>query len=118
MKKILFIAMVAMAVLQVSQQAVLARGGHHSHVGVDLWLGPGFWGPYPYYPYYVPPPVIVRPEPEVYVQPAPVTPQSTSPQQDDNNYWYYCPDSNSYYPYVQRCPSGWLKVVPSPPPAN
>jgi hypothetical protein len=28
--------------------------------------------------------------------------------------WYYCPDSKSYYPYVQSCPSGWQALPPTP----
>ena len=38
---------------------------------------------------------------------APTAPQSQSQ--------YYCPDSG-YYPSVQTCPRGWLRVVPGSPP--
>jgi len=31
-----------------------------------------------------------------------------------DDYWYYCPDSQTYYPYVQTCPSPWVKVLPEP----
>ena len=31
------------------------------------------------------------------------------------SYWYYCRDSQGYYPYVTSCPGGWTKVVPTPP---
>jgi len=31
-----------------------------------------------------------------------------------NDYWYYCPDSQTYYPYVQTCQSPWVKVLPEP----
>ena len=27
-------------------------------------------------------------------------------------YWYYCPDTKTYYPYVQSCASRWQEVVP------
>lgn len=52
---------------------------------------------------------MIREEPQVYVQqqPAPPAPPAQS-------YWYYCADSKTYYPYVQQCPAGWLKVVPEP----
>ncbi len=30
-------------------------------------------------------------------------------------YWYYCPSSRTYYPYVGTCPVGWQKVPASPP---
>lgn len=53
-------------------------------------------------PIYPQRPVIVRPS----VSPAPVYAQ----QQD---YWYYCADAGSYYPYVQSCPAGWMKVLPN-----
>jgi hypothetical protein len=92
-------------------------GGFHGHggggvgvvIGPDVWWGdPWWWGPpgpyygYPYYgdpyygsPYYAAPPV--------YIQQQPAPPPA---------YWYYCPDSRTYYPYVKECASGWLTVVP------
>jgi hypothetical protein len=32
-------------------------------------------------------------------------------------YWYYCPESKAYHPYVKHCPGGWQRVVPQPPPS-
>jgi hypothetical protein len=61
-------------------------------------------------PQYPPQPVIER-QPEMYMQPVPQ-------QQTEPAYWYYCKDSNGYYPYVKRCPGGWLKVVPIPAPPS
>jgi len=87
------------------------HGGWHGHHG--FW-GPGFFwggsivvGP-PWYPYgyYQAPPVVVQPQPPTYVQ----------PEQTQENYWYYCQNPQGYYPYVQSCPSGWMKVVPQPAP--
>jgi hypothetical protein len=95
------------------------RGGH---IGIGVYLGPGWWGPawrgpypyydyYPYYPYpYYPVPIVVeQPSTEIFVQQA--TPAGES------SYWYYCRESQGYYPDVDKCPGGWLKVVPpdSPP---
>ena len=88
------------------------RHGHSSHV--DLWFGSG-WGPgwdpwwwgapgYPYYYNYYWPPVGYQEEPPVYVEPTPPVEEQT--------YWYFCPESRNYYPYVKKCPNGWLKVVP------
>jgi len=80
-----------------------------SRVFVGGFVGPVWWGPawYPYpYPYpvtYAAPPVIQQEAP-TYAPPA-----------SSGQYWYYCPDSNTYYPYTQQCPTGWLQVVPSPP---
>jgi hypothetical protein len=84
-------------------------GGAGVVIGPGVWWGdPWWWGPtgpyygYPYYgdpyydsPYYAAPPV--------YIQQQPAPPPA---------YWYYCPDSRTYYPYVKECPSGWLTVVP------
>jgi hypothetical protein len=111
MKKAVYLAL-AMMVLVLAQAAP-----SEAHVRGGVWIGPvwgpGWWGPYPYaYPYgYAAPPVVIREEPPVYISQPPAQPQS-QPQQ----YWYYCPDPQGYYPNVKACPKGWLKVVPSPNP--
>ena len=87
------------------------------HTRVGVVVGPG-WGPW-YYPppyYYYPPyqPIIIQRPPQVYIEqyaPAP----DAAPAPDQTNYWYFCPASKAYYPYVKACPSGWLKVLPQPP---
>lgn len=53
----------------------------------------------------------VQPE-TVYVQPEPVYMPSTAAAP----VWYFCPAANTYYPYVNSCPSGW-QTVPATPPA-
>jgi len=85
--------------------------------GFAWWRG-GVWVvpfPYPYYPYpYYGPPVVEQPviiqqqATDMYAQPAPQ--QAAEPA-----YWYYCQEAKAYYPYVQQCPKGWMKVVPTPP---
>ena len=88
---------------------------HGAHARVGVFVGPGWWWPgwwepypyYPYYPYYQTPPVIVEQPTELYVQP--------NSQEQAPVYWYFCRDPQGYYPYVSRCPKGWMKVVP---PAN
>ena len=76
-----------------------ARGPHvFFDIGIPVW-GPWWSPPYPY-PYPVPPPVIVQQAPVVQTPPPAPT------------YWYYCPNPQGYYPYVQQCLAGWLKVVP------
>lgn len=87
--------------------------------------GSGFYGSYsfgypyyyrPYYggyalPPYYPPVVVVPATPPVYIQqPSPI--QSSPPPQ--TNYWHYCENPSGYYPYVRKCPGGWLKVAPQP----
>ncbi len=79
-----------------------ARGHVFFNFDIPLWVGPGpWWGPAPYY--YPAPPVVVQ-QPPVYEQPAP-PPQAPI-------YWYYCPNPQGYYPYIQQCPTGWMQVVP------
>jgi hypothetical protein len=120
MKKIIRIILaLAVVVMAGALPANADRGGHWGHggghfghhgghaeivVGPGLWW-PGWWDSYPYYPYYSSPPVIVQQPPEIYVQP--------TPQAEPSDYWYFCQDPKGYYPYVKKCPKGWLKVVPS-----
>jgi hypothetical protein len=60
---------------------------------------------YPYYPYY-PPRTIVQPRQEGYISPPAET--------EEQDYWYFCRKPEGYYPYIQKCPSGWMKVIPPP----
>jgi len=85
-----------------------AWGGSGYYGGV--WLGPGWgawgpgwWGP-SVYPYYVAPPVVIEQQPQTYIQSTPVP--------EEQVYWYYCQNPQGYYPYVKKCPTKWLKVVP------
>ncbi|HSD44349.1 MAG TPA: hypothetical protein VLD36_21100 [Burkholderiales bacterium] len=119
------------------------RGGHGGHggarVSVGVAVGPGWWGPRPYWggpywggsywggpywggpywgsysPYYYPP-VVVQPAPQVYIERDPVS-VAPAPQQQAH-WWYFCPGSNAYYPYVRECPGGWQRVAPQPPPPS
>ena len=103
------------------------RGGHstrfvsprhsHGHFSGSIWIGPswGVWDPfwYPYYPsyrYYAPPTVVVPQEPQEYILP--------ESQQEETGYWYFCRNPEGYYPYVERCPSGWMRVVPDTTPPD
>ena len=81
--------------------------GFHGHgFGGSIFIGaPLFWPyyGYPAYSYYGYPAATYYDYPaEAYVEPA--TPQP--PTQ------FYCPDTG-YYPAVQTCPRGWLRVVPN-----
>lgn len=119
MKSYMRISLAVIAVLLMSVMSSQAErfygGGWGRGWGPAVGLGLGLWGlsyPYygnPYYPYYYhPTPIVVQPSTEMYLQPAPQ--QSMEP-----SYWYYCQDPKGYYPYVKRCPNGWMKVVPSAP---
>lgn len=83
----------------------------HSHIG--FYLGsPWVWGPYPYFP-----PVQAIPEPRPAAQ-GYAEADSRTEVAPRGAYWYYCPDADGYYPYVQACPSGWMQVVPRSQPLN
>ena len=110
-------------------------GGHHGHYrgrggyghhyyggyyggywgGVRVGIGWPFWnsGWYypPYYSYY-PPAAAVPSTPQAYIEQDEPAPSSAPPA-----VWYYCPDSNAYYPYVKECPGGWQTVPAQPPSA-
>jgi hypothetical protein len=130
MKKAICLVLVVLVLLFVSTMPGYAvdRGawhggsGHHGggerHGGGSwhgsIWIGPGWgeWGPWwwgpPYYPYYYPyypeTPAVIQQQPPVYVQP------------EEEYYWYFCQNPQGYYPYVKKCPGGWLKVIPPAPP--
>jgi hypothetical protein len=97
------------------------HGGWHGsgHVGVYIgapFVWPGYYGYGPYYgynPYYYPPVVTAPAAPTTYIEQS----QDQEPNPDQNSgYWYYCPDSKTYYPYVKQCASSWQQVAPQPPP--
>lgn len=109
--------------------ALTAAGGAmahgHVHFGVGVVVGPGWgpgWGPWyypPYAPYYYPPaPVVVEQvQPPVYIQqPQSVAPAPAAAPAPAENYWYYCAESRTYYPYVKQCAGPWQRVAPQPSP--
>jgi len=115
MTKRVCVIMIALSLfLTVTSSAYAHRGGSRGRVGVNVWLGPS-WGPWglwpysPYYPYYRTP-IVIKEEPVEYMQRA--------PQAEEAAYWYFCKDPEGYYPYVKRCPNGWLKVKPLLTPPN
>ncbi|HEY3846206.1 MAG TPA: hypothetical protein VGL95_03740 [Acetobacteraceae bacterium] len=79
---------------------------HHSWYGGRFgwwWVVSGVWFFYP---------VPVYPYPDPYVPSdfaAPPPPEDTPPPATDQ-FWYFCPASNAYYPYVPACPTGWQQV--------
>jgi hypothetical protein len=131
-------------IVSVASTSALAGGPYHRYggyggyygprVGVGVYFGgPGYYGPaYPYYGspyaygygpgYYYPPAVITVPsapityieQPQV-VQPVPQPAPQAAPQAQQA-WWYYCADSNAYYPWVKECASTWKRVAPVPPP--
>ncbi|MGH8665232.1 MAG: hypothetical protein ACREUX_13305, partial [Burkholderiales bacterium] len=87
------------------------RHHHHSHgsrlhlgfvFGGPLWYpGPAFPYSYPY-PYAYPSAIVVPPTPRVYIERADRVAQESAP-----GYWYFCRESNTYYPYVKECAQPW-----------
>jgi hypothetical protein len=101
---------------------------HGPRVGIVIgpyvgpYFGPGWpyrYPPYYYgygaYPYYYPPVVVERVAPPVYIEQQQAEPPATGTVPPPINYWYYCPPTQAYYPYVKECPTGWRKVLPTPP---
>jgi len=101
-------------------------------LGAPIGFNYGYY-PYSYYgspyygsPYYSPvsayyPPVQFAPiyteqndGPQISPQVAP----RDSSQNIQGSWWYYCVDSKTYYPYVNQCPGGWLRVAPQPAPGS
>ena len=85
-----------------------ARWRHRARIGVFIGAPVVAYSYYAWPRYYYPPPAYYTPplvaSPPQYVEQTP--PQSP-------NYWYYCRDSQAYYPYVQTCPSPWQPVAPN-----
>jgi hypothetical protein len=44
--------------------------------------------------------------------------QPGSPPSSASSIWYYCAESKAYYPYVQHCPRGWVRVAPKTAPSR
>jgi hypothetical protein len=94
------------------------HGGGRYHGGSRVHLGFVFGGPlwypplYPYpaaYPY---PPAVVVPAPRVYVE----RDDAAIAQDSAPGYWYYCRDTNLYYPYAKECAGPWERVPARPQP--
>ena len=90
------------------------RGGWYGRggwvYGCCGWWGLGFydpfWDPYLWYGYWPMgyPYPYVAPLAEGFEQYVPPPP----------TYWYYCPDSHTYYRYVRTCASAWQQVEVKP----
>ena len=104
-------ALIAGSVL--AQEADAHGRRHRGHVGIFFGVPapvfyPRYYDPYPRY--YYPPTVLVPAPvgPPVYIE----QPQAAAPSQSSGAYWYYCRDTQTYYPYVQQCASPWEQVTP------
>ena len=103
---------VALGAAVASAPAFADRWHGHSRVHFGLYFGaPLYWHPYYPPPYYYPPTVVVPQSPPVYIERGGQAEQAPA----DQGWWYFCRESNAYYPYVKHCPGGWEKVRPQPP---
>jgi hypothetical protein len=97
-------------VLLTGLAASAVAGAHNVRFGFAFGIPlypPSWYYPPPAYYY---PPAVLAPEPPVYIERSDETPAAPR-----NYYWYYCPDSKTYYPYVKECRSPWQRVSPQPP---
>ncbi len=116
MKHKLAIAVLASVLFSGSAVAGGYYGGHrnygHHHHDSGRWVAPLIIGGAIGYAisesnrqrvYVAPTPIYVTPPPPppVYVEPA------------RSSYWYYCPTSEAYYPYVGSCAAPWVRVIPN-----
>lgn len=65
---------------------------------------------YPLSPLYYPLAIAAPATLPVYVEQGAASAVPAYPQ----GYWYYCADTQAYYPYVNECPGGWQPVAPRP----
>lgn len=123
-----------------ASESVLAHGYGRGRVSIGVGIGFGapfaaypFYRPYysPFYyppayypPAYYPPVVVAPPAPPVYIEQSvqPAYPQYSQPvpppvpqAAPQAAWWYYCADSQTYYPYVKQCSTGWQQVTPQNP---
>ena len=127
------VALCAVAAADIASARGYYRGGHHhrhygSSVGVFLGAPLLFAAPFYAYPRYYYPPAYYPPVYGTYPGAYPASPpvyieqsQGAAPQaptQGAGASWYYCADSQTYYPYVQQCASPWQQVAPQSAPPS
>jgi len=114
MRAVLALSAVLLSVT--ANELALAHDRGRAHFGVFIG-GPYYpWGyPWGYPPYYYPPVITVPAAPTTYIEQG--SPQA-APAPQPQNYWYYCAESKTYYPYVKDCPGSWQRVTPQPQPGG
>jgi len=91
--------------------------GHVARVPIVVASPRWYYSPGYYYghdPYYYPLAAYAPEQDVVFVEQAAPDPLPSARAQADS-YWYYCTDSNTYFPYVQTCATPWQRVVPYAP---
>jgi hypothetical protein len=104
--------------------ALSLSSGAQGRVVIGGYFGFPYPYPYAYYGYYPFPYSYGYPYYYPYAYPYPYydsyryNPPTVYVEQEQPFYWYFCQDSQTYYPYVTSCPGGWTKVIPTPPEAE
>lgn len=98
--------------LCVALSLVGSAWAHAPRSRVSVVVGSPFVGFSPWWyasPWYYPPqPLVVAPPP-----PPPVYVEQAQPAGEPAEaYWYFCAESQAYYPSVSQCPAGWQRVPP------
>jgi hypothetical protein len=73
----------------------------------STWAGP--WGPWGG-PAWVPPTVVVPSEPRFFVE----RDDRASDSGQNSPWWFYCRESDTFYPYVRECAGEWERVPAQP----
>jgi hypothetical protein len=47
-------------------------------------------------------------------RPSEARPSASAPSGPRRDWWYFCPETKTYYPYVKECAGGWQRVEPKP----
>ena len=132
MKKIVPALLASLGLFGVTVTAAQAQHRHHHHgarvgvyIGAPLAIAPWpYYRPYYYYDsYYYPRPIVIQEQPLIYTEqtpavqaaPAPTAPPPVPQAQQPQNYWYFCQDTQTYYPHVQTCATPWQRVIPHAP---
>jgi hypothetical protein len=104
--------------------AMAGFGGLYYGMGYPYNYGYNYPYSYPYYSQSVVPiqqaaPVYIQQTPQAATIPPPAATQqgqnAVTNNQNETGNWYFCRESNAYYPYVSTCPNGWEQVAPTPP---
>ena len=90
----------------------LWRSGHWTHGRHDGRMG-WWWVVGPTW-YFYPSPVYPYPSPWEPPMVVPMAPGGSPPPAPAAVHWYFCPNSNNYYPYISTCVSGWVQMPAQP----
>jgi len=98
-------------------------GNHHfGHNHYRPYRNSGLYFGFPHVSYsyiHESPRIIIKEveEPIVYIEKSSeeVTTSENNTETEASKYWYYCKKPAGYYPTIERCPDGWMQVVPHKP---